>query len=273
MTATVTALVVTYHTGHYLKDCLYALASDPAVTHTVVVDNGNPEDMADWLSAYSARRDDITLIRPDRNLGFGAAVNLAATRASGDYLLVINPDAVLRRHSIEPMVETHQRLREPAIVGGRIFDTAGVEGRGGRRQMLTLKHAVLSVLGFNTWTLEKTPPPDGPVMMPVISGAFFLMSRAGFEQLSGFDEQYFLHVEDIDLCRRARRAGGEVYYDPRAGVLHYESTSDAPSKTVAWHKANSLSYYFMKFSHGPLERALLRIILPVVRAAMVTTAR
>ncbi|MDJ0919761.1 MAG: glycosyltransferase family 2 protein [Henriciella sp.] len=270
---TVTALVVSYNTGRYLKDCLYALASDPAVTATVVVDNGNPEDMTLWLDAFAAGRDSVTLLRPGTNLGFGAAVNLAATEASSDYLLVINPDAVLRRKSVEPLLETHAGLREPAIVGGRIFDTAGVEARGGRRQMLTLSRAILSTLGLSTWSLEKTPPPEEPVRMPVISGAFFLMSKTGFEKVSGFDEHYFLHVEDVDLCRRAWRAGGELFYDPRAGVMHYESTSNVSSKTVARHKANSLSYYFMKFSHGPVERAMLRIILPVVRTAIILTAR
>lgn len=270
---TVTALVVSFNTGHYLKDCLYALASDPAVTATVIVDNGNPDEMEAWLDKFASARDDVTLLRPGANLGFGAAINLAATKAISDYLLIINPDAVLRRKSVEPMIETHAGLREPAIVGGRIFDTAGKEGRGGRRQMLTLSRAIGSTLGLSTWSLEKTPPPEDPVMMPVISGAFFLVSKSGFEKLSGFDEHYFLHVEDIDLCRRARRAGGEVYYDPRAGAMHYESTSDVSSKTVARHKANSLGYYFMKFSHGPIERAMLRIIMPVVRAAMIIAAR
>lgn len=273
MTKSVSALVVTYNTGHYLKDCLYALDSDPAVAEIIIVDNGNPDDMCLWLDEFATKRETATLLRPGPNLGFGAGVNLAATKAASDYLLMINPDAVLRRKSVEPMLETIEGLREPAIVGGRIFDTAGVEGRGGRREMLTLSRAISSTLGFNNWNLEKTTPPEEPVAMPVISGAFFLISKHGFAQLSGFDEHYFLHVEDIDICRRARRAGGEVYYDPRAGAMHYESTSDTPSKTVARHKATSMGYYFMKFSRGPIERALLRIIIPVVRTAMVAAAR
>lgn len=261
----VAALVVSYQTGSRLKECLYALRADPQVDEIILVDNGNPPDMTAWLERFFAREDSGQLITPGVNLGFGAGVNLAARQAEADDLLVINPDALLRWESIEPMIEVARGAAEPCIVGGRIFDIRGREERGCRRRELTLTRAMTRLVGWNTWTLEHTPPPEGPVRMDVISGAFFLMSRDGFQQLGGFDEGYFLHVEDIDLCRRARAMGGEVWYQPQAGALHFGATSDVPSRTVAKHKADSLARYFRKFSRGPLHRIAVEMAIPFIK--------
>lgn len=260
----VTAIVVSYNTGHRLKECLYALDADPNVDAVVVVDNGNPEQDAQYIADFCEVCATFTLVAGQGNIGFGAGVNLGASKASTEQFLVINPDAVLRWGSVEQLQETARELAEPWIVGGRIFNLRGVEERGARRKELTLFRAMTRVVGWNTWTLEHTPAPDGPVPMDLISGAFFLTSKASFEQLGGFDEDYFLHVEDIDLCRRCREAGGTVMYDPRAGALHYGSTSDVSSRAVAAHKAKSLKRYFRKFSKGPFERVLVEIFVPFI---------
>ena len=265
--ATVTAIVVSYHTGPRLKECLYALSADPQVHKAVIVDNGNPVEARQFLDDFCRKHDGFNLVSGHGNIGFGAGVNLGASKTDSEHLLIINPDAVLRWDSIEPLQETAQNLTEPWIIGGRIYDIRGREERGPRRKELTLFRAMTRVIGWNTWTLEDRPAPTEPVAMPVISGAFFIMSKAGFDQLDGFDEGYFLHVEDIDLCRRCREAGGVVMYDPRAGALHYGATSDAPSKTVAKYKADSLTLYFRKFAQGPFHRLMVELLVPFIGLA------
>jgi len=264
----VTAIVASFHTGPRLKECLYALLSDPDVSEIILVDNGNPEAMQSWMTDFVKNRSEVTLISGHGNIGFGAAINLGISRASGPHLLIINPDAVLRRNSISGMQTAAADCAEPWIVGGKIFDLYGREERGPRRRELTLWRAATRPLGWNTWTLEATPPPSEPVDMPVISGAFFLTSTASMAQLEGFDEGYFLHVEDVDLCRRCRAAGGRVIYDPRSGALHYGATSDSPGAVVDRHKTDGLSRYFNKFADGPIERLAVAIVMPMVRAAM-----
>jgi hypothetical protein len=263
MTRTVTALVVTYHTGPRLVECLYALKGDPDVTGIVIANNGNPPGTDAWLkdftaSAPKARQLDLP------NPGFGAAVNAAARLATSEYLLVINPDCVIKRGALRPMIAALEGAAAPAIAGGRIFDLQGREERGARRETLTLARA----LGLGRWTLEHLPPPPGPIPVGAITGAFFLMRRTDFEMLGGFDKGYFIHVEDADICRRALEAGGSVTYVPAAGALHYGSTSDVPSAFVTQHKAKSLARYFRKFARAPLERLVVELAIPFIGLAL-----
>lgn len=271
--APTTAVVVSYRTGPRLRECLYALAYDPDVSAVVIVDNGNDPVDTDWMQDFVSKRDKLTLVSPGANLGFGAGVNLGAQQVPGGDLLIINPDAVLKRGAVAEMRAAAEGRKSPCIIGGKIFGLDGKEARGPRRRKLTLGRALGRAIGMNAWTLEHTPPPDGPVRMDVVSGALMFMSKPDFDRLGGFDEAYFLHVEDIDLCRRAWDTGGEVVYCPDAGALHYGSTSDVPSRTVAKHKADSLVIYFRKFAEGPAERLLVNILAPFLKFATTFRAR
>lgn len=263
MSRSVAALVVSYHTGQRLVECLYALKGDPDVREIIITDNGNPPGTEAWLDRFVAATPNARLVRLD-NPGFGAGVNAAARLASSDYLLAINPDCVLRRGALQPLIEALHGAPAPAIAGGRIFDVKGHEERGARRETLTLARA----LGIGRWTLENQPPPPGPIRVGAISGAFFLMQTKDFWLLDGFDEGYFIHVEDVDLCRRAIEAGGAVIYVPAAGALHYGSTSDVPSDFVTRHKARSLARYFRKFAKGPFEALVVALAVPFIGLAL-----
>lgn len=268
MTPTVTALVVSYNTGPRLVECLYALKGDPDVTGIVIADNGNPPGLRAWIDGFVAATPKASVIRLD-NPGFGAGVNAAARQSASDYLLVINPDCIIKRGALRPLIAALDGAPAPAIAGGRIFDLQGREERGARRETLTLARA----LGLGRWTLENEPPPPQPIRVGAISGAFFLMRTGDFNQLDGFDEGYFLHVEDADLCRRALQAGGAVIYVPEAGALHYGSTSEVPSAFVTGHKAKSLARYFRKFAGGPFERLLVELAVPFIGLALKLRSR
>lgn len=270
---TVSAIVVTFHTGPRLKECLYGLVSDPEIDEVIIVDNGNPDAMTAWVTGFANTRDRVHLVSGQGNIGFAAAVNLGADAAAGPHLLILNPDAVLRRNSVASMQAIADTCPAPWIVGGKIYDLYGREERGARRRQLTLWRAITSFAGWNTWTLEATPAPDGPIEMPVISGAFFLTSKDSWAALAGFDDAYFLHVEDVDLCRRCLEQGGRVIYDPRAGALHYGSTSDAPNQIVQAHKVDGLAHYFRKFARGPIEKTLVAILMPLMRLALTLRPR
>ena len=276
----VSAVVVSYRTGPRLRECLYALASDPDISELVIVDNGNSQRTIAFLDAFAARQNNVQLIRPDRNLGFGKAANRGAAAARHDLVMFVNPDAVLKRGSVAKLREAAIGRKSPFIVGGRLFNLDGSEQRGARRHHLNFWRAFgtftgLSFLpGIPTVHRDHEPLPSGPVPMDVISGALFLVDRRGFlDNLNGFDEDYFLHVEDIDLCRRAHLAGGEVLYTPLAAALHYGSTSKVPRTFVETHKAAGMARYFKKFARTRQERTLAAIAAPVFVLLLVGRAK
>ncbi|MEM6410800.1 MAG: glycosyltransferase family 2 protein [Pseudomonadota bacterium] len=268
----VSAIVVSYRTGPRLKECLHALVAANIVNEIVIVDNGNPPDMQSWLKAFADAGNKIMLITPDANMGFGRAVNLAAGAVRYDNLLVLNPDCVVRHDAIQALLGTIAGRRSPSLIGGRIFGVDGHNQRGPMRRELTLMRALSKVVGGSGIDMPLEPHPSEPVTVDVTSGAFFMIDRAGFATLGGFDEGYFLHVEDIDLCKRVREAGGDVVYQPKAGALHYGATSDVPNVTVERYKAAGFARYFRKFSSGPLRRVAAELVIPIVGSGLILRA-
>jgi hypothetical protein len=117
------------------------------------------------------------------------------------------------------------------------------------------------------------PEPAGPVPMDAVSGALMYMSASSFRRLGGFDEGYFLHVEDLDLCRRAEADGGSVIYTPHASALHFGATSDAPSLFVEKHKGAGFNRYFRKYAETPGEKLVAGVLGPTIAILLAMRAR
>ncbi len=282
-THSVSAIVVTYHTGKALFDCLAALMDESAIDEVVLVNNGNPFETLEQVEARWGASPKLKVTGGGQNRGFAAGVNLGAASARGDRLLVINPDAVLQPGSITAFEVALAGAAEPAIVGGKIFGEDGREQRGGRRRRLTMRSAAATFLGlswlrvlnpaFVNINRHMEPEPDGPTPMDAVSGALMYMSMSSFRRLGGFDEGYFMHVEDLDLCRRAEADGGSVIYTPFASALHYGATSDAPKLLVEKHKGAGFSRYFIKFAETPGEKLGARVLGPVIAFLLAMRAR
>ena len=271
-------VMVSYRTGPALFDALSAVIADPVIDELVLVDHDNPDADRARIDAIAAMEPRLTLVRTNANLGFAKGCNIGARAAQGDLLFFLNPDTVLPEGVAARLIETASGLREPFVLGARIVGPDGIEQRGGRRGALTLRSAVTGFLGLSRVLpfirdvhREREPLPDGPVETPVVSGAAMVLSRAGFERLGGFDEGYFLHVEDIDLCLRAGKAGGAVVFEPRANVIHLGSTSRVGRLFVERWKARGLVRYF-RLHGGRLAPLKAAIITPMVYGALFARA-
>lgn len=269
----VCAVIVSYRTGPALKLSLDALLVADGLDQIVIADNGNDEAAQATLDAAAQSDARVRILRGQGNVGFAAACNLAARSASAETLAFINPDVILERGAI-PALTAVLAASAPAIVGGDLRDEQGRPERGSRRDRLTLWRAFvsfsgLSHLGLRDFNRHTDPLPTAPQRVGAISGALFLMRAQDFARLGGFDEGYFLHVEDLDLCRRAEDAGMAVLFAPGPHGRHLRSTSQADARDIARHKARGMARYFKKFANGPIERATAAIaglaLLVIVR--------
>lgn len=274
----ISVIMVSFQTGPVLFQAVRACLDAPDIAQLIVVDNGNPSEVSARLSAMAKADPRMRHHRAGANLGFSKGCNIGAGLASGELLLFLNPDAVIPPGAASRMAQTGAERPEPWIAGARILNPDGSEQRGARRGELTLASALSGFMGLHRFApglrdihREREPVPAAAEPAPTVSGAAMMLSRTGFDMLDGFDEGYFLHVEDIDICRRARAAGGEVVFEPAAEILHQGSTSRASLLAVEMHKARGLQRYFMKFARGP-ERILAIAAMPLIILAMALRA-
>ncbi|MCC5995123.1 MAG: glycosyltransferase family 2 protein [Oceanicaulis sp.] len=278
LTRQLSVIMVSYRTGPALFAAVEAVLAAHEAAELVLVNHDNPRETVLRLDAIARTNPKLRLIHSGGNLGFARGCNLGAAHASGDVFLFLNPDAVLPPDAAARMMKTLDGLPEPAIVGARLINPSGVEQRGGRRGDLTLSSAFTGYLGMSRILpfvrdihREHEPLPGAAEPAPVVSGAAMMLTRAGFEALGGFDEGYFLHVEDIDLCRRARDAGGQVMFEPRASILHYGSTSKASLYVVETWKARGLVRYFQTHC-GRIGRLIAPVMGPLLWLALMGRA-
>jgi GT2 family glycosyltransferase len=251
---------------------------DPLVDVFVIVDNGSTLPDAQWLRSLAERDGRVVLLAGHGNIGFARGANLGARRAKGDALVFLNPDAFLQPGCVAALVREADAHPAPCIVGGRVLNADRTEQRGARRGDITLMNALMSlstlsklIPGWRRYEVhwEDEALPDGVTPAPTISGACFCMRREDFEGLKGFDEKYFLHVEDVDLCWRVRQAGGAVLFHPKAEVVHLGHTSRTSAIAVEFHKGVGLARYFRKRAEGVGQHLLAWLLSPVIVATAV----
>jgi len=269
----VSVIMVVYMTGEALSESVQCVLRDPLVDELVIVDNGSRACEAQALARLAERDSRVVLLDGHGNIGFARGANLGARRARGDLLVFLNPDAFLQGGCVAELVREIEGRPVPCIVGGRVLNADRTEQRGARRGEITLTSALLSLSGLARrvpgwgrfevhWEGEAVPSRATPA--PTISGACFCMRREDFEAVQGFDEGYFLHVEDVDLCWRVRRQGGSVLFHPKAEVIHLGHTSQTSPIRVEFYKGVGLARYFRKRAKGPGEGLLAWLLSPVI---------
>jgi N-acetylglucosaminyl-diphospho-decaprenol L-rhamnosyltransferase len=271
-------VMVVYMTGPALMESVRHVLAEPAVDEFVIVDNGSTLADGVWLRELSRREPRVRLLQGLGNVGFARAANLGAAAAKGEELVFLNPDAFLTPGALAALSDAARDRPSPCVVGARVFNTDGTEQRGARRGEITPVTTLLSLSKLSA-TLpplrrfeihrEGEPLPPYPVDTPTISGACFYMTARDFHLLGGFDEGFFLHVEDIDLCWRARKQGGSVLFQPHARIVHLGSTSRENPLVVEWHKGRGLVRYFLKRADSRGRRALALLLAPLILATAI----
>jgi len=269
----VSVIMVVYMTGEALHQSVQCVLNDALVDEFVIVDNGSTPVDAQWLRSLAERDGRVQLLSGHGNIGFARGANRGASHAKGDALVFLNPDAFLQPGCIAELVREAQAHPTPCIVGGRVLNADRTEQRGARRGDITPMTALMSlsrlaqkVPAWRRYEVhwEADAAPDAVAAVPTISGACFCMRREDFDALNGFDEKYFLHVEDVDLCWRVRQAGGKVLFHPKAEVIHLGHTSRTSALAVEFHKGVGLARYFRKRADGISQQLVAWLLSPVI---------
>ncbi|HEX7106258.1 MAG TPA: glycosyltransferase [Acidothermaceae bacterium] len=236
MTDTVRAIVVTFNTKDIALDLLADLRRELAAlpgSQIVVVDNASADGTPD---AVEAAFPDIQVRRSPANVGFGAAVNLAAADASSAafrWLLLVNPDARIDDGAVATLVAAATRDPGHGLYGGRFIDVA----RGTNEDSVAMLPTLGNLLAFATGVAPvlrrlgyRSPPrrkanSDREIPVDALPGTFLLVEVDAWRAVGGFDEKYFMYSEDLDLCVRISATGRRPLYVPQARIRHIGGAS------------------------------------------------
>jgi len=195
----VSVVIVNYYVEDRVADAVASVQSEHCVAEIIIVDNGSASPL---LKMLQQEYPTVQLIESASNVGFAAAANLGAHAASGEFLFFLNPDATAEPGCIDHLVAAYRT--RPGIVGPAVYTAANASRDIG---------ATMNYVGMPT-SLDGSQPPL------YVSGCALFTSRSLFIQLGGFDDRYFLFMEDIELCWRALLAGYDVYAITEANVFH-----------------------------------------------------
>lgn len=227
--ATLDIVIVNWNAGTQLRTVLESIQnsdlSQHLCTRVVVVDNASVDGSVDQLDGFDLP---LAFISNDTNLGFGVACNQGAAKSQADYLLFLNPDIRLEKRAIAEMLTFMDDLSNQhiGVVGGQLLDVQGKVSRSCDRFLSPMRSLYdafgLSILmpnyfpgmSLTDWDHEDDRPVDVPM------GAMYCMRRSLFEELGGFDERFFMYMEDMDLSLRALQAGYKSYYYTKARAFH-----------------------------------------------------
>lgn len=229
----VSIVIVNYNVKEFvanLLDSIEKAASDLKI-EIFVVDNAS----SDGSVAYLKRRyPTVKVVANKENIGFGRANNQAIFKAAGKYTLLINPDTLMRQDTLNIMHDHLEKNPRTAAAGCKILNPDGTFAPESRRNVPTPMTAFWKITGFSRLFPRSRRfsayylgdlDENEPGQIPVLSGAFMFFRTDVLREAGGFDEQFFMYGEDIDLCFRVRKMGWEIDYVPETSIIHYKGES------------------------------------------------
>lgn len=244
-------IVVSADSGPALRDCVREVLASSLPLELILFDNASKDRMPAAVERAHQHDARLKVIYSHRNLGFGAAVNLAAKQAHGHDLLVLNPDCLLGDDELRRLLALLAERPKAGLIGAVVCQADGRPDPASWRRDPLLRRALNSFFGRagEKVNVEQDIPAE-VIEVEAVSGALMLLPRSMFQRLGGFDEDYFLHCEDLDICRRVRDIGYQVLLAGDVRVQHGKGSSSRHRPVfVSRHKHRGMWRWFCK--HDP----------------------
>ncbi len=245
-------IIVNYNSKVFLQNCLESLykTTDGLQQEIILVDNCSKDGSVSFVRAGFPQ---VKVIENAVNYGFARANNIGAQVATGEYLLFLNPDTIIRETTIKEMIKLLRQEPDAGAVGAKLLNSDG-SLQLSCREFYTLRTILLSRtplkriawLGrFLRQNLMADWDHNEPRKVDWVLGACLLTTRQIMEKVGYFDDQYRLYFEDMDLCYRIRKAGYGVYYCPTSVVQHLYQRSSAGKFTrkTIWHIKSAIRFF------------------------------
>jgi len=264
----ISIIIVNYNVKEFVLNLLESLKKAVVSLNTeiIIVDNASDDGSVEVLKD---KHPDIKLISNKKNVGFGAANNQALEIAVGNYFLLINPDAIVKENTLTEMISFFESNSLAGIAGCKVLNPDGTLQLACRRGFPGPWTSFTKVMGlsklfpksklfakYNLTYLNENETYE----VDAVSGAFLMLRKEVYEKIGGFDKQFFMYGEDLDLCYRAQSEGFKVYYVHSTEVIHYKGESTRRSKIDETKIFYDAMHLFVKkhFSTSLIVELILR---------------
>lgn len=235
-------IIVAYNSGSLLPVCLNSIQQALAKVHgeIIVIDNGSPYPLPESLKESYP---DVHWMHSHENLGFGKACNRAAAQANSPYLFFVNPDTLVSTETFANLLGFIESHPNAGVVGCKILNGDGTLQWACRRSFPSPMAAIYKTLGlaalfpqsrkFANYNLTFLDP-NQEAIVDAVSGSFFCVRKVVYDQVKGFDEDFFLYGEDLDICYRIQQTGLQNYYTPISTIVHFKGQSSKTRRVKSY---------------------------------------
>ena len=246
-------LILNYNVSHLLDLCLQSVeqAVDGMDAQIIVVDNASSDDSWDMLQR---KYNQHTIIQAGENLGFAAGNNRGVQSASGEWLLILNPDTIVSASALKTLLDQAAQIKNLGAIGPRLIDGTGNFHPESKRNLPTPAVALHRFTGlgktpyYATHIAERETAP-----VDILVGACMLMRTQVYRAVGGFDERYFMYAEDIDLSYTLLQAGLQNQYCGAATVIHFKGESARKDWTYRKRFYGTMRQFYAKHAENGTE--------------------
>ena len=257
-------VIVTFYTGNILFTCIDSALSLNKLNKIIIVNNGNPENVNSSLKNKAISNKKIKLLEGHGNIGFSKACNLGAKNSSSEYLLFLNPDCIIQdKDTLKKFIEAinSNNGNDYKVASCKILNSDGSIQKTCRKNLMTPLVALSESLNLYKIFKGKIFKSIRPMNLPVfeidnlpeispieaLSGAVVFTTKKYYEEIGGFSEEYFLHVDDMDLSMKIHLRGDKIAFLKNVSITHLLSTSKTTKAFLEKQKAIGFIIYFRKF--------------------------
>ncbi len=229
----VSIIIVNYNVKYFLEQCLVSIAKamDGLNVEVIVVDNASSDGSVESIQHQFPW---VRLIANSENVGFARANNQGIAKATGEFVLLLNPDTVVQEDTLTACLEFMEHQPKAGALGVRMIDGTGKFLPESKRSFPGPRVAFYKLFGlaalfpnskeFGKYHLGYLSEHENHEV-DVLSGAFMFLRKAVLDQIEGLDERFFMYGEDIDLSYQIQQAGYKNYYTPNTSIIHYKGES------------------------------------------------
>jgi len=269
-------VILNYKVPHFLELCLKSVQAATATIEAeiIVIDNHSQDESCQIVRKFFPK---VTLIENKENVGFSKANNQAVAIAKGAYLCILNPDTVVAEDTFTSLLLFANSKANVGIIGCKLIDGAGYFLPESKRNLPTPSIAIQKILGFSKSYYDSHLHENEIGKASIFVGAFMLLKRAIYNQVGGFDEDYFMYGEDIDLSYKIEQAGYDNYYYGKTTVIHYKGESTLKNAQYASRFYGAMQLFYRKhFRKNIIFDALVFVgtkILPLLPKSKAVTPK